>query len=132
MTGRIRKLIMIGAIAVVAAGCGDSSDTPLAATVPSTMAPMTTAATTSTTLAGPDPVLVQDCVAFVQFGAFTGNALLSGMWDAAGADVAILQINCEALDAGTLSGMSAQWQEIQRYIAAANADSSTTTITVAP
>ena len=131
MTGPIRKLSMI-AIAVVAVGCGDSSDTPLAATIPSTMAPMTTAATTSTTVAGPDPVLVQDCVAYVQFGAFTGNELLTGMWEAAGADVATLQINCGALGTGTLSGMSAQWQEIQRYIAATNAESSTTTIIVAP
>jgi hypothetical protein len=121
---------MIGAIAVVAAGCG-SSDTPVEATTPTTMPPLTTTATTTTTttVPRPDPGLVQDCVAYVQFGAFTGNALLSGMWEEAGASVETLLINCGALSIETLTGMSAQWQDIQRFIAAGNTDSSTTTPT---
>ena len=126
MARPIRTLGMIGAIAVVATGCG-SSDTPAAQTTPSTMPPLsTTVATTTTTVPRPDPALVQDCVAYVQFGAFTGNELLSGMWQEAGANVETLLTNCEALGTETLAGMSAQWQDIQRFIEAENADSSTT------
>jgi hypothetical protein len=74
---------------------------------------------------------VQDCVAYVQFGAFTGNVLLTGMWQEAGGSVETLRTNCEALGTETLTGMSAQWQDIQRFIEAGSADSSTTT-TMAP
>ena len=69
---------------------------------------------------------MQDCVAYVQFGAFTGNELLTGMWQDAGANVEILLTNCEALGTETLTGMSAQWQDIQRFIEAESARSSTT------
>jgi hypothetical protein len=65
----------------------------------------------------------------VQFGAFTGNELLTGMWQEAGANVEILLTNCEALGTETLAGMSTQWQDIQRFIEAENAGSSTTTPT---
>jgi hypothetical protein len=127
VAGPIRKLSMIGAFAAVATGCG-SSDTPVAATTPSTMPSLSTAAATTTTVPRPDPALVQDCVAYVQFGAFTGNALLSGMWEEAGASVETLLINCGALGIETLTGMSAQWQDIQEFIAAGNVDSSTTMV----
>ena len=128
MAGTIRTLGMIGVIAVVATGCG-SSDAPAAQTTLSTMPPLSTTVTTTTTVPRPDPGLVQDCVAYVQFGAFTGNELLTGMWQEAGANVDTLLVNCEALGTETLAGMSTQWQDIQRFIEAENAGSSTTTPT---
>jgi hypothetical protein len=130
MAGSIRTLGMIGAIAVVATGCG-SSDTPSVATTASTLPPLTTTVASTTTVLSPDPALVQDCVAYVQFGAFTGNVLLTGMWQEAGGSVETLLTNCEALSTETLAGMSAQWQDIQRFIEAESAASSTTT-TLAP
>ncbi len=128
MARPIRTLGMMGVIAAVATGCG-SSDTPAAQTTPSTMPPLSTTVVTTTTVPRPDPVLVQDCVAYVQFGAFTGNVLLTGMWQEAGASVETLLTTCEALGTETLAGMSAQWQDIQQFIEAENAGSSTTTPT---
>lgn len=127
MAGRVGRLGAVGAIAVVAAGCG-SSDTPTAATIASTMPPLTTVATT-TTLPSLDPGLVQDCVDYVQFGAFTGNVLLSAMWNEAGANIDTLRLNCEALgrsDPQSFAGMSVQWHDIQLWIEAGT-DASTTT-----
>lgn len=125
MARPIRTFGMIGVLAIVATGCG-SSDTPVAQTTPTTMPPLSTTVATTTTVPRPDPGLVQDCVAYVQFGAFTGNELLTGMWQDAGANVEILLTNCEALGTETLTGMSAQWQDIQRFIEAESARSSTT------
>ena len=73
---------------------------------------------------------VLDCVDYVQFGAFTGNVLLSAMWNEAGANIDTLRLSCEALgrtDEATFAGMSAQWHDIQLWIAAGSGVSSTTT-----
>ena len=78
----------------------------------------------STTVAAPDARLVDDCVSYVQFGAFTGNSLLTAMWNEAGQDASVLRANCETLGATNLVGlqnMSAQWRDIETYIAASQA-----------
>ena len=94
----------------------DSQTTTTSAAVPPTS---TTIAPTTTV---PVPAnLVEDCVAYVQFGAFTGNSLLAGMWNDAGQDVAALESTCEGIgrtDSATLRNMSAQWADVQSFIAA--------------
>ena len=80
--------------------------------------------TVATAVAAADAGLVDDCVDYVQFGAFTGNSLLLAMWNEAGQDAAVLRANCEALGATNLVGlqnMSAQWRDIETYIAASQA-----------
>ena len=128
MTGPIRKLSMIGAIAVVATGCG-SSDTPSAATIPSTMPPMTTTVTTTTTVLRPDPNSCRTASPTCSSVRSPAMCCSAGCGRTPVPTSRSCRSNCEALGTETLSGMSAQWQDIQQYIAAANADSSTTTPT---
>jgi hypothetical protein len=77
--------------------------------------------------AGPTAVaveLVDDCVAYVQFGAFTGNPLLLGMWNEANQDVSTLRNNCDALGRTNLvglEGMSTQWAAVEAFTSAAQA-----------
>ena len=52
---------------------------------------------TTTTLPPVDPQLIADCVEYVMFGAFTQNALLTAMWDAAGQNADVLRDDCESL-----------------------------------
>ncbi len=85
--------------------------------------------TVSTTVAAADASLVDDCVDYVQFGAFTGNSLLTAMWNEAGQDASVLRTHCETLGATNpvgLQNMSAQWRDIETYIAASQAASATT------
>jgi len=112
-------------IAVVASGCGlVPGDGPKsAATLPSTVAIATPVvmASSTTIAAMVDGGAVLDCVAYVQFGAFTGNPLLLAMWNDAGQDVSRLQANCEQIgltNSTVLQGMSQQWRDIETWIAA--------------
>ena len=91
--------------------------------------------TVGTALATADARLVDDCVSYVQFGAFTGNSLLTAMWNEAGQDASVLRTNCETLGATNLVGlqnMSAQWRDIEIYIAASQAASATTPASSTP
>lgn len=97
-----------------------------AVTTVASMEPSTTvaAALIDTGTPGVATSLIDDCVAFVQYGAFIGNSLLTEMWNAAGQDVATMRTTCEVTgraDITALEGMTAQWAEIQRYTSAATA-----------
>jgi hypothetical protein len=91
--------------------------------------------TVNTAVAAVDVGLVDDCVRYVQFGAFTGNSLLTAMWNEAGQDASVLRTNCETLGATNLVGlqnMSAQWHDIETYIAASQAAPATTPASSTP
>ncbi|MGE0000387.1 MAG: hypothetical protein AB7R77_25500 [Ilumatobacteraceae bacterium] len=69
---------------------------------------------------------VQDCVDYVQFGAYVGEADMVAVWDAAGHDVDRLRENCVSLgrgDPAALAALSERRHEVDAYLAA----SSTTT-----
>jgi hypothetical protein len=68
--------------------------------------------------------LLDDCVDYVQFGAWTGIAPLLGMWNEAAQDVSTLRDNCDALgrtSPGELQQMSAEWSNVKIYLAASQA-----------
>ena len=69
-----------------------SDDNEAATTLPAiATAPVTSLVVVTTTLPPVDPQLVDDCVEYVQFGAFTANPLLTSMWEAAGRAVSKIQ-----------------------------------------
>ncbi len=124
-------------VAPMLASCAGSEAGPPAAQ--RALAATTTASTSTTTSTSPlvEPVsasLVDDCVEYVQFGAFTGNQMLSSMWDTAGQDVVQLRDNCGALgvsDPGALEALSDGWHELEGFFAAAS-EAARTTTTPAP
>ncbi len=70
------------------------------------------------------PNLIADCVDYVRFGAFTGNALLVSMWNDATQDAATLWAHCDQLGRSNLVGlknMSAQWIEVEALVEASQA-----------
>lgn len=82
-----------------------------------------------TTLAQVPAHLIDDCVAYVQFGAYVGNSLLADMWDNAGQNVDNLRSDCEFLgrrDVGALTELSRQWIEAQAGLGSPTTDAPTT------
>jgi hypothetical protein len=78
---------------------------------------------------------VQDCVGFVQYGAFTGNAILLGLWNTAGQNITKLRAECTSIgesDPATLAAMSNQWADIQTYIVASQTTQAAPPTTSAP
>lgn len=133
----MRRVAASVAIAAVLSSCGwdvfddstaESTVPPLDAAV--TTAPTTTAPPTTTTLPPVDPAMVDDCIDYVQYGAFTGNPLLLAMWDEAGREVGTLRALCRDIglnDLAVLQGMSQQWRDIEAWNAAAAASSTSST-----
>ena len=82
------------------------------------------------------PQLLDDCVSYVQFAAFVGDAGLLAMWNDADQDPATLRTACESLgttDPARLGDMSARWADVELYMAAAaKMEASTTVVMVAP
>jgi hypothetical protein len=115
------------AVGCLATGCGSTNDAPGASATSTTVHTPAVVAYVPQSLSVPiDPVLVADCVAFVQFGAFMGNALYLGMWNDAGRVVATLADTCRSIGKtapSTLAAMSAQWAQVQQYIAASHSTS---------
>ena len=75
---------------------------------------------------------IQDCVDYVQYGAYTGNALLLGIWKQAEQDVVKLRATCTSIgvsDPSSLAAMSSQWTAIKTYIAAGQTSQPTTSPT---
>jgi hypothetical protein len=71
---------------------------------------------------------VNNCMAYVQFGAATDNWILLSMWNDAGQNVQALALMCEALgitNPDVFVGMTEQWIDIETFLAAAPAPTST-------
>ena len=84
---------------------------------------------TTSTLPPVDPQLVDDCVEYVMFGAFTQNPLLTAMWDAADQNAATLREDCVSLgrtDPGALVALSEGLADLDLLL------QSTTTSTTTP
>jgi hypothetical protein len=119
--------------ALVPAACssgGGSVDLP-PTVVPVSIHVVTVPGTTTTTLPAIDPFLVDDCIDYVKFGAYTGNALLSAMWDEAHQSDAVLRDNCIALgrtDPAGLKALSDGWAAVQQVLQT----TSTTSTTIVP
>jgi hypothetical protein len=134
ITGRTAMVAaMIAACASVPFACssGDDSEPP-ATLVPISVVLVTVPQSTTTTLQPIDPDLVDDCVAYVKFGAFTQNAMLAAMWDAADQDDATLRMNCVELgrdDPGALQALADGWASVQQVL---QSTSTTTSTTLAP
>ena len=72
--------------------------------------------------------LLDDCVDFVEYGAFIGNSMLTQMWNGAGQNPDYMRAICAATGAADISGlenMSAQWADVQRFTSAATAPPTT-------
>jgi hypothetical protein len=84
----------------------------------------------TTTSSVPVPIyLLDDCVDYVQFGAWTGVDRLLAMWNEAAQDVPTLRANCDATgraDLAQLRQMSAEWSDVKIYLAASQAAPATT------
>ena len=127
--GRPRALGFLGCLALLAA-CGTTSAedaaAPQAVSTTATVEPANALSETVslTTIVQVPTYLVDDCVDYVQFGAWTGNAALVGLWNDAARDVPTLRANCAALgraNPGDLQEMSSQWTDVETYIAASEA-----------
>lgn len=155
--GRTRGIVVATFVAaVVMAGCASQGlsahedGAPAAATLATATAlapaPTTTGvfvppaevavtdSPTTSTIAGQ---LLDDCVSYVKFAAFVGDAGLLAMWNDAGQDAAALRATCESLgttDPARLGDMSARWADVEVYLAAAakTEAASTTVLVVAP
>jgi hypothetical protein len=134
-TGRTMLAAAVAALGVfVPIGCSSGGGT---SAPPPTLEPISVDVVTSlvmvttTTLRPIDPALVDHCVQYVKFGAFTKNAMLTAMWDAAGQDDATLRSNCISLgrdDPAGLQALSDGWASVQLVLQS----NSTTSTTVAP
>jgi hypothetical protein len=72
--------------------------------------------------------LIDDCVDFVQYGAFIGNSLLTQLWNDSGQNPTYLRTICAAAgtaDINSLEGMSLQWADVQRFISVSTTPPST-------
>jgi hypothetical protein len=148
---RTVSTIALGALLLIC-GCGVAPSKSAGSQVPAVVAlatptggagPATTqrvvlATPVATQPSPPVPVgQVQDCVDYVQYGAFTGNAILLGLWNTAGQDVTKLRAECTSIgvsDPATLAATSTQWTAIQTYISASQTTQASppTTSTPAP
>jgi len=69
------------------------------------------------------PALVDNCVGYVPFAAYTGNFYMQIIWDQANRDVAQLRELCEQIgrdDPEGLSRISTEHQAVEKYLAAAS------------
>ena len=85
-----------------------------------TAAGVSVAAETTTTV---PQALVDDCVAYVPFAAYTGNFYMQAIWTQANQDVAQLRAICEQIsrdDPAGLVRMSEEHQAVTRYLDAAS------------
>jgi len=90
---------------------------------------------TTTTLVNISASVVSDCVAYVTYGAFTGNQILLDLWNAAGQDESAMRDDCENIgraDYATLNGMAKAWQDIDAYIAGVQAAEAAAAATTQP
>jgi hypothetical protein len=63
--------------------------------------------------------MINDCVAYVQFGAITGNGILLAMWEKARQSVATMTTTCRRIgttNMPALEGMSTEWGNIQKFL----------------
>ena len=88
------------------------------------------------TTVAPEPVpqgLVDDCVEYVPFAAYTGNFYMQAIWDMANQDVSELRVVCEQMGRDDMPGLkriSAEQQAVARYLE--NASKGTTPFVCAP
>lgn len=130
---RIGPALLSLMLATAAAGCSSNSDAQAETSTSPTSSPQVPVTSVvvdsdsvSSTRSEPTTVVpteyVNNCMAYVQFGAVTGNPILLSMWNDAGQDVATLAANCEALgltSPDVFEGMTEQWIDIETYLAAA-------------
>jgi hypothetical protein len=134
LTGGGRRSWLVAVAAVVPLACssgGDDAAEPTATLAPISVQVVTVPQITTTTLPPIDPFLVDDCIDYVKFGAYTGNPLLAAMWDAAKQSDATLRDNCIALgrsDPAGLQALSDGWASVQDVLQT----TSTTSTTIAP
>ena len=124
------SLLRIGTTLLVlvtaAAACSDPEDSALADDAPAATVlvaappPVSAQATTSTTSTFGE--LIDDCVQYTQFAAFTGDPEMTAFWDEADQNVGQLELQCTDL-AGTdptlLVKMSTRRAEAEAYLAGA-------------
>lgn len=136
---RIGPALLSLMLATAAAGCSSNSDAQAETSTSLTSSPQVPVTsvvvdTDSVSLTRSEPTMVvpteyvNNCMAYVQFGAVTGNPILLSMWNDAGQDVATLATSCEALGLTSpvvLEGMTEQWIDIETYLAAATGSTST-------
>jgi hypothetical protein len=122
-------LVALGLVAFGAA-CDPSpaassppSDAVLDVAVQTEHAPATSLVVLTTVPTTVPGAQVQDCVDYVQFGAFVGEADMAAIWDAAGHDVDRLRENCVSLgrgDPGALANLSERRRALDAYLAASS------------
>jgi hypothetical protein len=116
------------ALMVMAAACGSAKSGATTTTNPVpdsvyTPMPTTPAATTSTAVLTPGTVpsdLIDDCVHFVELGAFLKVPDQQRAWDLAGRNEATQRVLCEVYgekDPEGINTMSAQYHALQTYMA---------------
>jgi hypothetical protein len=125
-------LAAIGLLALVAA-CGPSdtdagrtSDPVLDVAMETARAPVTSIVVMTTGGITVPGAQVQDCVDYVQFGAYVGEADMVAAWDAAGHDVDRLRDNCVSLgrgDPAALTALSERRRAVDAYLAASSTTS---------
>jgi hypothetical protein len=134
-TGWARRTVVVsfGIVAALApSACSSGGDAEAESTLPPINPVVITSVVPTSTTTPIDPQLVTNCVDYVQFGAFTQNALLTALWDAAGQNAGVLRDNCEALalsDMAALQSLSDGWVAMQASLATAPTSSTTSTTT---
>ena len=137
VTGWARRTAVVSfgiVVALVPTACSSGDDTEAESSLPPINPVVITSVVPTSTTIPIDPQLVTNCVDYVQFGAFTQNALLTALWDAAGQNAGVLRDNCEALavtDLAALQSLSDGWVAMQASLASAPTSSTTTTTSVA-
>ena len=118
---RSTALALFGIIAALApAACSSGDDAKAESTLPPINPVVITSVVPTSTTTPINAQLVANCVDYVQFGAFTKNALLTALWDAAGQNPGVLRDNCEALaltDPAALQSLSDGWVATQASLA---------------
>jgi hypothetical protein len=69
------------------------------------------------------PALIDDCVEYVPFAAFTGNFYMQAIWNQANRDIATLRDVCEQIghdDPDGLGRISTEHKAVQRFLAEAS------------
>ncbi|MCU1398854.1 MAG: hypothetical protein JWN62_1963 [Acidimicrobiales bacterium] len=136
--------VIVGLIAM--SGCGSAPARSIPAQPAARSVASASSESSTTTTAEPiepetsvaatvDVAQVQDCVEYVQYGAFTGNVLLLGIWNSANQDAGTLRSSCVSIGSSnpaTLADMSSQWTDIQTFIAASQTTQPTTAPTHPP
>lgn len=134
---RLLRLSIIVATTSLLVGCSESSAQPTEVALSTEAVMQGQGVSVETTLVSVPSDLVEDCVAYVQFGAFTANVLLSAMWDEAHHDPGELRRDCEDLgrsDVGGLRALSTGWTSLEGFFQAQAAAerAARTTTTPAP